>query len=128
MTVEYKFKKQIGRRGFYCLIRLEVFLTEKQSLILEYIPDHHHELKLMSTWHSPIEFAVNYFYESYSIDHKRGLRVVIREVHSMIIDTSSMVVFYTTLKALYKALDIPDDRLVNINDEGIFTFPKILYC
>lgn len=110
-------KCQIDGQGFYCNLTLDVVPIEKTGIELVYDPN--------SIWYSAVRFAVDYFYESYSILHKKGLRVVIDEVQTMDVDTSSMIVFYVTLQALLDATGSRGCSQIAMTQDGSFIFPKV---
>lgn len=118
MTGMYSFKRLVNGKGFYCGVKLEVIITEELGVVIDCYSN--------SVWLNSIRFAVDYFYEGYSIGRKGGFRVTVSELDSQIVDTSHMVVFYVTLKALCRAFSMNDDVQIILTEEGNFVFPKIL--
>jgi hypothetical protein len=101
------------------MINIETNIEEQISLKVEY-----DDLFVESEWHSAIFFGVSYFFEHYSRKENKGLYVSVKKIHTMLEDTSYMVVMYATVKCLCEMLNFPQE-LISINQEnGLFTLIK----
>jgi nucleosome binding factor SPN SPT16 subunit len=114
----FKFYRLINNVGYYGKISLEVTQTDTKRLNMEY------DSYVEEEWRNIIESGAKYFFEHYSKDFNKGLNILVKDLHSMIVDTSSIVIFYITTKCLVEILEYPKG-LVEFNEEnGTFIFKK----
>ncbi len=95
-----KIKKKINSVGFYGAISIEVSAIDNEpSVIIGYESG-----RVDSEWYSAIKFGVDFFFEHYYKENKKGLSVLIKDLHTMLEDSSQIVVFYITVRCLAEAL------------------------
>ncbi len=115
METTFKIKKLINEKGFYSNLELDVAKTINSGVNLKFQEN--------TEWNYAIEFGVEYFYEQYRKIEKGGLEIHINYLHTQIVDSSCMVVFFSIVKALNNIMPIISDRF-DINDFGEFIVPK----
>lgn len=116
MNKEFEFKTLINKKGFFCKITYEASVTERSVLNFEY--------KLSDTkWMSALLFGANYFFEKYSSTRNTGIKIIIKNIESQIIDTSNLVVLLTMIELLSKEFNFMIDGF-KLNDYGDLVLPK----
>ena len=117
MKGEFKIKEKIGK-PMYAHIMLTVKENNELKLNISF------EDKLSYEFEKSIEFGIVYYFTHYVRYVKKiGLNVNIDYVHGIPVDTTAIVLTYSSIKALSNALDYEIEGLL-ITDKGDFVFPK----
>lgn len=92
MIQSYAVKKQIGQRGFYSNIEINAEDNGGEEFSLHIPPG-------MEEWAASIQFGVEYFFFAARLSN-RGISITINRLHTMPVDSSPVLVFYSTVKCL----------------------------
>jgi hypothetical protein len=115
MATVFEFKKLIDNKGFFFKIEYEVTITEELEETLRFSED--------SKWNIAISFALHYFFEKYSRARGKGIRLTVYGFEDQIVDTTSMVVFYSIIQLLAKETDFSIIDLM-LTNKGELILPK----
>lgn len=117
MKTQFEYKKRIKNRGYYASIVLDI--QKKDTNGVEIIFDKE------SIWYSTLNYGATYLSEHLDTGKEGscGYSVVVNELNTMMIDSSSIVVLYVFIKAFFEALGYQDE-LIEINDEGWLVLRK----
>ncbi|MFP9113977.1 hypothetical protein ACLI1A_08535 [Flavobacterium sp. RHBU_3] len=115
MIHTYTFRKQAGVRGYFASVTFDITSDESkdQELIINYLAD--------SRWEIACRSGILFFLDKFPFPGQ--LRIDITDVRWLPVDTSNLVVVYTTLKGLYEFFKVSDDRLKFNDDDLVFSFP-----
>jgi hypothetical protein len=117
MKGEFKIKEKIGK-PIYAHIKLTV--TENVEMKLKVNFDNN----LSYEYEQAIEFGILYYFQQYlRYVKKTGLTVHINYVHGMPVDTTTIVLAYSSIQAMANALSFSIEGL-SITENGDFVFPK----
>ncbi|OQP58028.1 hypothetical protein [Niastella populi] len=117
MHQSFKIRQRINGYNYYALIELEVDENFDKELIIEY-----DDSRVDPKWKSSIDFGIKYFHFHYLENENKGFAVLVRNLHTMIGDSTPSIVFYITVKCLTELFSFKKD-LVKINQEtGEFIF------
>lgn len=117
MIAQFEFKRKINHKGYYATIVLDIQESDTEGIELVF--------DKYSEWYATLNYGVTYLSEHIldGQNDKRGYRIVINELNTMIIDSGSIVVLYVFIKAFFEALGY-NTELIEINDEGCLVLPK----
>lgn len=118
-THSFKLKKKIGERAYYSDISMSV----EEAGFEELLEISYDEVNVEPEWRAAISFGVIYFYEHYYRENKRSLNVFIDRLHTMMIDSSNMTVFFVTVQCLSEML-LKGEDLVELKPDGYFSVLK----
>lgn len=119
MKKKYIFKKQINNKGFFAGIELEATLeNDLNQLGNDFIFEAFDE-----RWKSSCKIGVELFYDYFIFDNKI-LKVRIINIDWMPIDTTKVIIIYSTIEALCEIFNIENDKIIfNVKDET-FNFKR----
>jgi hypothetical protein len=115
MNAEYEFKKLINKRGYYAKINIDLTPSDNPEIFLDF--------DKASKWYPAVNFGIRYFHERYLKTGERGFDIKVNQLNTQIVDSSLMVVFYVTVKAIHQALNIEDSDIY-IDEAGNLVMPK----
>ncbi len=118
MDNEFKFYKLINRVGYYGKINLKITVTESAGLNVNF------DEFVEKEWYDSVEFGIKYFYEHHYKKFNQGLNIFVKDLHTMIGDTSSIVVWYVTVKCLCEAFEYSEDLVAFNEEKGVFLVKK----
>ncbi|HEX4143929.1 MAG TPA: hypothetical protein VHY91_10375 [Pirellulales bacterium] len=119
---EFKVAKQIGPRGYFGKVRLEVDeVTENGNVVVEF-DDHQ-----ASRWRTGARFGIDYVLDHLSkrAIFPNGIRVHVGSIEGHEVDTDNTVIAYVTAIALLSALGVEPRKRPDFDEnKGAFIFPK----
>lgn len=106
MNKVYRFSDNVNGTGLYAKVDISI---ERSTL-------DYYSLEISEwvdkEWHTSIKFAVEYFFQHY----KKNAKVIINDVHTMIVDSSNMTVVYAVIKCLCDLLQF-DNTIIKLNKD-----------
>lgn len=109
----FKEKRNINGVGFYASIETIVGISDDQKFLkIEFDRN-----RVDEEWLSAVEFGIKYFHEHFSRRYAKGLSVYVRNLHTMVVDSSFATVFFVTVKCLCQIIDDSLD-LVRLDDKS----------
>jgi hypothetical protein len=116
----FKAKKNINGIGFYAMIEITANVNDNPRFLeIEFDKTHVEE-----EWFYAVEFGVKYFFEHFSKEHSNGLSVYVKNLHTMLEDSSAITVFFVTVKCLCQALDYSLDLVSLDETSGLINMKK----
>jgi hypothetical protein len=112
---DFIFREQIENKGYYIKIRFEVELIDNKNSKLEMIYSADEKWKIFC------ETGILLFFEYFYKNETKSLKVNVYEIDWLPVDTNSILVLFSTVKALSDALDYKISALAF--DTGKFIFP-----
>jgi hypothetical protein len=97
----FKEKKNINGVGFYASIEIVVNINDDPKFLKVDFDKN----RVEEEWFNAVEFGIRYFYEHYAKQYARGLSVYVKNLHTMLGDSSIATVFFVTVKCLCQALE-----------------------
>jgi len=111
MNKVLRFSDNVNGTGLYAKVDISIEKNNSNSYLLEI------DEWVDKDWHTSIQFAVEYFFRHY----KKGIKIKINELHTMIVDSSNMTVVYTIVKCLSDLLEFDND-LVRFNKDKDYPY------
>lgn len=116
----YKLAEQIGNKGYFASIGIEVVKSDDASNIIKY---HHFDFE---KWSNSIEFGFDCFKQKFLRHYKsklEGLTITITELEYQIVDTTPTIMTFVFIKALCEVFDLPKNiHPIFDNETGKFIF------
>lgn len=117
MIRQFEFKKKINNKGYYANIVLDIQERDTKGIEIVFDKD--------SKWYPTLNYGATYLSEHLinKQEVKCGYLIVINELNTQIIDSSSIVVLYAFIKAFFETLGY-NTELIEINEDGCLVLPK----
>ena len=119
---EFKVAKQIGPKGYFGRVRLEVNQgTENGNVVVEF------DDRQAARWQTGARFGIDYVLDHVSKKESfpNGIRVFVDAIEGHEVDTDNTVIAYVAANALLSALGVvPRKRPGFDENNGSFVFPK----
>jgi hypothetical protein len=118
---DYRLAVQKGQKSYFAHVKLTVEHTDSYELKVDFDP------LFACNWQVSAQFGIEYAWEhapTQSLDFK-GINVLVSGIEGYAVDTTSIVVAFVAMKALWKALDLSLEIIPVLDEEkGIFMIPK----
>ncbi|NJL77162.1 MAG: hypothetical protein HC892_21245 [Saprospiraceae bacterium] len=116
----YQIKKGVGNKGYFCEVHLTMEeIPNKPTILLlvEYESDDHNFI-----FQKAVEAGVYYFLSKNK--NFTGLKVKIKKLRLIPVDSTFVVVMFSVIMALCNAMDTKIEGLSLNLETGFFEFPK----
>jgi len=119
---EFKVAKQIGAKGYFGRVRLEVDqVTENGNVVVEF------DDRQAARWQTGARFGIDYVLDHVSkrAIFPNGIRVFVGAIEGHDVDTDNTVIAYVAANALLSALGVEPRKRPDFDElNGSFVFPK----
>src|SRR5215212_617580 len=95
---DYKLAVQKGQKAYFAYVKLAVEHTDSYGLKIDFDP------LFACNWQTSVQFGIEYAWEhapTQSLDFK-GINVFVSRIEGQAVDTTSIVVAFVAIKALWK--------------------------
>jgi hypothetical protein len=116
---KYKIKKIVKDVNYYGSIELEVENIEGKELLISFDPE-----GIEPQWCSIVETGIRLVYWKFVSDRQMGLQVKVKNLHTMLFDSTPAIVLYITVRCLEDALGEKKDLVILDESTGHFVFKR----